>query len=181
MLLSPLSFLLKSRTLFVLFSSRFSGVLEARNNPKLQKHSLCTGVLCKDTFPSVKISVCTWITHEHLHTRMRKHQGSVTDGTCCECVQSRFVGQQREFTQRTAVSEAATHNNQIRRQRTAGRGAPQEHKGGRVIKEILKGADISILQRREFSRREKGSVAITLEENAQEGRDFICVATQRKW
>ncbi|XDV29728.1 hypothetical protein PO909_032775 [Leuciscus waleckii] len=33
-----------------------------------------------------------------------------------------FMGQQREFTQRTAVSEAATHNNQIRRQRTAGRG-----------------------------------------------------------
>lgn len=32
------------------------------------------------------------------------------------------MGQQREFTQRTAVSEAATHNNQIRRQRTAGRG-----------------------------------------------------------
>lgn len=120
---APLSFLLKSRTLFVLFSSRFSGVLEVRNNLKLQKHSLCTGVLCKDPFPRVHIYVCTWITREHLHPRTCKHQGSITNGTCCECVQSRFVGQQRECTQRTAVSEAATHNKQIRRQRTAGRGA----------------------------------------------------------
>lgn len=54
---------------------------------------------------------------------MCKHWVSVSDGTSCGGVQSRFMGQQREFTQRTAVSEAATHNNQIRRQRTAGRGA----------------------------------------------------------